>query len=63
MKTDCIDHGRKGNPKGYWLTTRKVGDKLVQSHAHRIIYCLTHGLCWEDIWFTSQENPDESTCP
>lgn len=46
---DCIDHGKKGTPKGYWSTTRYVGGVRVQGHAHRMVYCTSNGVSWESI--------------
>lgn len=46
---DCIDHGKKGTPKGYWSTTRIVGGVRVQGHAHRMVYCTSNGVSWESI--------------
>lgn len=35
MKSDCIDHGQKGNRRGYAKKFQEGGSKLL----HRLVYC------------------------
>lgn len=41
MSNDCIDHGQKGNKKGYGKTSRGRNTNVL---IHRAVYCDAHGL-------------------
>lgn len=43
--TNCIDHGRKGNARGY--ATGRLEGKCAG--LHQITYCKTHGLTLDDL--------------
>lgn len=44
--SECIDHGQKGDHKGYGRTSLGRGTCKLY---HRVVYCRTHGVTYESI--------------
>lgn len=48
-RSNCIDHGQKGDKDGYGHSARYVGDKRRNMKMHRIVYCEANELPYDAI--------------
>lgn len=54
--TSCVDHGKKGNSRGYTSRAIKVNGKWFTTTAHRVVFFTIHGY-WPQVVRHTCDNP------